>query len=356
MLSVRQVLMRKIIGLVLASILICFGRGAEVATSAELKYYGKSSDAPIPLIWDDDGSPDGVIALLYFLRHPGVDVKAITVSCGLAHPDVFAQNLRRMLSRLGITDIPVAAGRSVPLSGNNAFPEAWRKNSDAFWQIPLPELEAKPGPASAARLIADVVRRSSAPVIVFVSGPHTNLAEALRLDPGIASKIRTVDSMGGALRVPGNVRSEAENELTPLSEWNIWIDPRAARAVFESGIPIHLTPLNAAQSVVWKKSDAERWKSSNSPGSQLAVNLLEWMLQTMSPGGVYVWDLVAGVIATTPALCELQPSHVRVITKPGDQQGRTIIDRTATPNANVCILPDEDAMRKHVSLVFAPLQ
>ena len=346
--------MRKITGLAIAFILICFVKGAEVATSAELNSYGKSSDAPIPLIWDDDGSPDGVIALLYFLRHPGVDVKAITVSCGLAHPDVFAQNLKRMLSRLGITDIPVAAGRSMPLSGNNAFPEAWRKNSDAFWQIPLPELGAKPGPASAARLIADVVRRSADPVIIFVSGPHTNLAEALRLEPGIASNIRTVESMGGALQVPGNVRSEAVNELTPVSEWNIWIDPRAASAVFESGIPINLTPLDASQSVVWKRSDAERWKTSNSPGSELAANLLEWMLQTMSPGGVYVWDLVAGVNATTPALCEQQPSPVRVITKSGDQQGRTIIDRTAPPNTNVCIMPDEDAMRKHVSLVFAP--
>ena len=326
--------------------------GAEVATSAELKSYGKSSDAPIPLIWDDDGSPDGVIALLYFLQHPGVDVKAITVSCGLAHPDIFAQNLQRMLSQLGKADIPVAAGRSMPLAGNNAFPEAWRSNTDDFWQIQLPELETKRVPASAARLIVDVVNRSPVPVTIFVSGTHTNLVEALRLDSGIAAKIRTIEVMGGALRVPGNVRSEAVNQHEPVSEWNIWIDPQAAKEVFESGIPINLTPLDATQDVIWKKSDADHWKRMKTPGGLLAANLLEWMLQRMSPDGVYVWDLVAAVIATIPALCEQQPLNVRVVTKSGDQQGRTLVDNTALPNAKVCILPDEDAMRKHVSAVF----
>lgn len=75
------------------------------------------SSQPTHLIWDADGSPDSVIALLYFLQHPGISVEAVTVSCGQAYPDICAANLVKMLPRLGITGIPVAAGRSTPLEG-----------------------------------------------------------------------------------------------------------------------------------------------------------------------------------------------------------------------------------------------
>ena len=312
----------------------------------------KSIDSPIQLLWDDDGSPDGVIALLYFLQHPGVDVKAITVSCGLAHPRKFVKNLARMLSLLGKTDIPVAAGRSTPLKGNNTFPESWRKNSDDFWQIQLPEVEAEQIPAPAARLIVDVVNRSSGPVTIFVSGNHTNLAEALRLDPRIAAKIRVVEGMGGALQVPGNVRSQTLNKYKPVAEWNIWIDPLAANEIFESGIPVNLTPLDATQKVTWRKSDAENWKGTNSPEGVLAAQLLQWMLRSMSPNGVYVWDLVAAVNAVAPDLCEHQQFHLKIITESGNQEGRTIIDWAAPPNTTVCISPNENSIKRHTAMIF----
>jgi hypothetical protein len=57
-----------------------------------------SGQAPIPLIVDDDGSPDGTIALLFFLRHPAFDVRAVTVSCGEAHPKVFARQVLQLLA------------------------------------------------------------------------------------------------------------------------------------------------------------------------------------------------------------------------------------------------------------------
>lgn len=43
-----------------------------------------SEEGPIPLIVDDDGSPDGMLALLFFLRNPLFDVKAVTISSGEA--------------------------------------------------------------------------------------------------------------------------------------------------------------------------------------------------------------------------------------------------------------------------------
>jgi inosine-uridine nucleoside N-ribohydrolase len=54
----------------------------------------------VHVIWDSDGSLDGVIGLLYFLQHPNVSVEALTISCGEAYPDIYAAYLPRMLARL----------------------------------------------------------------------------------------------------------------------------------------------------------------------------------------------------------------------------------------------------------------
>ena len=77
-----------------------------------------SGEAPIPVIVDDDGSPDGMVALLYFLRNPLFEVKAVTISCGEAHPELFAPRISRLLAGLGRADIPVGVGRAMP--GNNS--------------------------------------------------------------------------------------------------------------------------------------------------------------------------------------------------------------------------------------------
>jgi purine nucleosidase/pyrimidine-specific ribonucleoside hydrolase len=201
-----------------------------------------------PTDLDDDGSLT-VLALLFFLQHPNYDVRAVTISAGEAHPGLFTPLTRRFLAALGRPDIPVGAGREAPLMGDNAFPEPWRQSSDAFWGISLPESQAvsddQPSGASlAAQLIIDTISSSSQPVALFISGTHTNLAEALRLDPTIKQRILAVYVMGGSVYQPGNIKSAWPEINNESAEWNIWVDPLAASEVFNSGIPIHLMPLD----------------------------------------------------------------------------------------------------------------
>ena len=92
----------------------------------------QDSNNPIPLIFDDDGSQDGMTALAFMLENPKFDVKAITIAEGIARPEIFVNNLAKMLTRLGDTDIPVGVGRSTPLEGNNTFPDFIRDGSDTF--------------------------------------------------------------------------------------------------------------------------------------------------------------------------------------------------------------------------------
>ena len=309
-----------------------------------------AAEPQTPVIWDDDGSPDGVIALLYLLKDPRFRVEAITVSCGEAHPELFARNLTRMLARLGRTGIPVAAGRATPLEGDNAFPEAWRAATDDFWGVALPTAEQGDESISAAQLIIDTVRASSEPITILLTGNHTNLAEALRQDPSIAENIAVVEIMGGALDVPGNIASDYPDIPNEVAEWNIWVDPVAAADVFASSIPLRLVPLDATNHVVWTEADAAAWEKS--PEGEMAAEILRWMLRSWFPEGVYAWDVVAAADMTGAEFCQHSDLTIRVATQPGDEQGQTIVEPGEPPNASVCLTPDAPAVKEVVREAF----
>ncbi len=299
---------------------------------------------PVPIIVDDDGSPDGVIALLYILRNPHFIIRAVTISYGEAHPDVFAPQIARVLAGLGRSDIPVGVGRGEPLQGNNAFPDAWRESSDQFWSLDLPEGENPQKPVPAASLMVETITRSDQPVVLLVTGAQTNLAEALRLQPQIAEKIRDVYVMGGSISVPGNIESDWSSIHNRVAEWNIWVDPLAAQEVFASGLPIHLVPLDATRQVVWGEEDIAGWTSSDSLEAGLAGPLSRRLLSMSPQGRAYIWDLVAAVQADNPSVCPEVPISLQVNATPGAEQGRTV-KTDGEPNASVCLNPDPDQVK-----------
>lgn len=307
---------------------------------------------PSPVILDDDGSPDGVIALSYMLQNPKFDVKAITVVQGEAHPDLFARNLMRALNRMNVTGIPVAAGRNFPLVGNNAFPALWRTNSDNFWGLSLPSAVESVQPISAVQLIIKTVKESSQPVIILVTGPLTNIAEALRTDPTIASNIASINIMGGAVYVPGNLTESPRPIVNSVAEWNIWVDPVAAQEVFLSGLPIYLTPLDATNQVKMTTVDSAAWRAAGTSESILASDILDLFLKVSSPTGVSNWDTVAAINLSEASFCPKTPLPLNVITTPGVQQGRTVVSPGKATNVNVCLDPNVGTIPKGFSGIF----
>jgi pyrimidine-specific ribonucleoside hydrolase len=310
-----------------------------------------SAEGQIPVIMDDDGSPDGVMALLYFLRHPDYDVRAVTISEGEAHPELFARHIARLLSAFGYNDIPVGYGRETPLQGENAFPEPWRQASDAFWDVDLPPVSDITSLQSAPELLVETLLASAQPVLVFVSGTHTNLAEALRLEPAIAEHIRAVYMMGGSVEVPGNIESDWPEIHNRVAEWNIWVDPLAASEVFASGLPLHLVSLDATNQVTWGAADARTWKAYDNPESNLAGDLVNTLLKSWSTENLYIWDLVAAVSSTDPRLCSEVQLALEVVTSPGDEQGRIVMG-DGPANAWVCLDPDARQIKARVDAVF----
>lgn len=310
-----------------------------------------SPDGPVPLILDDDGSPDGTAALMFLLRNPYYDIRAVTISYGEAHPEHFAQHIAEILAAFGQRDIPVGFGIDAPLEGSNSFPEPWRDGSDKFWNISTPEASNPTTPVPAPELIVSTVLASDQPVTIIVSGAHTNLAQALRLDPSIVENIREVFIMGGSVNIPGNIHSDWPEFQNTTAEWNIWVDPLAASEVFNSGLLLHLMPLDATSQVTWSKADISRWEENSSPESALAADLVRMMLNVYGVDRVYVWDMVTAAQATLTTLCPEISMGMEVVTKPGPDQGRTRqVDQI--PNVSVCLEPDSIKVKSLVQALF----
>lgn len=309
--------------------------------------------AKLALIFSDDGSPDGTTALMYLLSDPAASVRAVTISHGEAHPQVYIQHMGRVLDDFGLAGIPLGAGADTALQPGEDFPEWLRQSSDNFWGLPVPNQSSTYETRDAAELIVSLLNQSSAPLAVFVSGPCTDLARALRLDPGIREHISLVAIMGGAVRVPGNLTDFSANPNNITAEWNIYSDPLAAAEVFSSGVPILLVPLDATNQVSATRDDTRRWRAGGRP-ARLAADMYDRLLRS-DTALMPLWDVITAAIMLHPELCRLTPLHLEVVVSPGDDYGQTL-ETEGDPNIQVCLDPDVSAIKQNLIQVFAGSQ
>jgi purine nucleosidase/pyrimidine-specific ribonucleoside hydrolase len=304
------------------------------------------------VLFDDDGSPDGTAALFYLLSDPRVSVASISISFGEAYPAVYIQHLARKLDELDIEGIPLGAGQSAPLAGDNEFPEALRQGANNFWGLPIPNRDRFYPAVEAGALMASVVRQAPGPVTLFVSGPCTNLAMALRLDQGIRDNIDTVFIMGGAVYVPGNIDDLLPNSDNVVAEWNIYADPQAAQEVLQSGLDVYLVPLDATNQVAVTMEDVRAWRSGGST-ADFAADIYEMLLTSWGVPRAAIWDLMTAALMVDPKLCPFQPLHLQVVTEGGATSGQTVALPDREANAYVCLEPDPDSIRRALAEVFS---
>ncbi len=321
---------------------------------------------PTPLIIDDDGSQDGMTAVAYMLANPEFDVQAITVSQGIARPEIFDDNVLRMLDRLGDLDIPVGVGRSTPLEGDNEFPDFIRDPSDTFWSpfISLPEETPDLATEDAVDLIIETVKNSPEPVAILATGPLTNIAEALRRDPTIVDNIEVVQIMGGAVFTEGNlpVLPDPPFSTNTAAEFNIWIDPVAAQEVFdagENGLKIQITSLDATNQIEFDREDYQAWLDTGTPESIIAAEFLDYALEVIQSDNDPnpVWDLVAAINLSEPDFSPETPLHIDIDTEsaPGDTQGATVPVSDLPPNVLVSLDPSFDNLDFDADELFSSL-
>jgi inosine-uridine nucleoside N-ribohydrolase len=247
------------------------------------------------VVIDTDVGADDIMAILYLLSRPDIRVKAITVSgTGLAHCEGGIRTVLGLLEVAGRPAIPVACGRETPLGGSNAFPEEWRATADEGYGLDLPE-PSSPPEDDAVALLTRSIRGSHERVTLVTLGPLTNVAEAFTIEPGLASEIATIVSMGGALLAGGNV------EANPEAEWNFYADPRAVAVVLRSGAPVTLVPLDATNAVPVTTYFVDALAGHHvTPEADTVLALLEGNPQ-MVGSGTYFWDPLAATVAAGAA-------------------------------------------------------
>jgi purine nucleosidase len=179
----------------------------------------------IPIILDVDTGIDDSLALLYACASPEVELVAATCVGGNIDARQVAENTRAVLELGGRADVEVALGRETPLERPlRVAPETHGPHGLGYAELPPPSRPLST--RHAVDVIVDEARRRPREITLVAVGPLTNVALAVRREPALPTLLRRLVIMGGAYRSPGNT--------APTTEWNISVDPEAAKVVFDA--------------------------------------------------------------------------------------------------------------------------
>jgi inosine-uridine nucleoside N-ribohydrolase len=297
--------------------------------------------AGLPLVIDTDLAADDLVALSYVTSLPEVDLLAVTVSgTGEVRCPRGADVARGLLARMGRDEVRVACGSSTPVAGSRTFPEPWRDSADNAYGLLLEVVTPPADQPTAAELLADAITSSPQPVVLLTLGPLTNVAEAIANDPGLLTNVARIVVMGGAVDVPGNVQPDGAAE--PLAvEWNLYVDPAAAAAVIGSGTPVTLVGLDATNHVPVTEDLIDRLAANDTTDATRRVLQL---FEVHPPP--YLWDPLAAIAATDPALVPTHAAEITVVSE-GDDAGRTVAS-TGGSRIDVAGAPDAGAVIDHL--------
>ena len=177
-----------------------------------------------------------------------------------------------------------------------------------------------------ADLILEMADRLREELVVVALGPLTNLALALQRDRRALARVGRIVVMGGAVAVPGNV--------TPAAEFNFYVDPEAAAAVFEAGLPIDLVPLDVTRQVVLPQAELARRLAAcpSSLGRFVADFTLHGFAVGRRESGITLHDPLAMGVALDPSLVGFEALHVEIECEGRVTRGLSLADRRDLPS------------------------
>ncbi|MEU3984819.1 nucleoside hydrolase [Streptomyces sp. NPDC026672] len=281
--------------------------------------------ARIPVIIDCDTGVDDALALLFAVRHPGIDLRAVTCVAGNTDVDGVVRNTLTVLETAGAGDVPVARGAERPLiepvrSARHVH------GADGMGDLGLPAPTRTPVDLDAVSLLRREILASPRPVTLVPTAPLTNIALLLRTHPEVTRNIERIVFMGGAV---------AGGNATPVAEFNVWHDPEAAAVLLTAGVPITMYGLDVFTRVVVPGARVRRLRASEEPGARLAGDLLAHRPASPYDDGADpaggLGDAGAVCAVADPAGLTTLPLPVEVSLAPGPTRGQTVVDRRPRP-------------------------
>lgn len=221
--------------------------------------------SPRKILLDADPGHDDAVALLLAHANPRVDLLAVTTIGGNQTLEKVTRNALGVLTLLGATDIPVAAGCTRPLV-RPVRVAADIHGESGLDGVDLPAPGITLDPRHAVDLIIDTVMAHAPGEVTLVpTGPLTNIALAARKEPAIVERVREVVLMGGGVH---------EGNATAVAEFNILCDPEAAAIVFDAGWEVVMVGLDVTHQALATPEVAARVDELDSPVSRFVGQLI----------------------------------------------------------------------------------
>lgn len=262
-----------------------------------------------PALIDTDPGVDDALALLLAWSSPEWAVDAITTVAGNVPLEATTVNVHRLLALRRPRPTPaVAPGAAAPLV--RALRTATHYHGeDGLGDLPdWPAVHPAAPSAHAAEVMVAAADRHGPALTLVALGPLTNLALAARTAASTMRRTGRLVVMGGAVDVPGNV--------TPDAEFNIHVDPDAAREVVAAGLAPDFVPLDATRQAVLSRPalEAALARGPRALAARIAAFTAQalWMDERRGRGGLLLHDPLAVAAALDPTLVQWEPIHMVV--------------------------------------------
>lgn len=277
--------------------------------------------------FNHDGGVDDLISLFLLIHMEDIDLIGVSAIGADSYIEPATSASQKIVNRFSKTPIHIAASKE---RGKNPFPKGWRMH--AFFMDALPILnEQVPQQSqlladSAYEDIIEKVNMSKEKVTLLFTGPLTDLAKAITVDPKIVHNIERLVWMGGTFLEKGNVE-EPEHDGT--AEWNAFWDPEAVKTVFDTEMKIDMVALESTNQVPMTWDIRQMWANER---HYTGVDFLGVSYAAVPPlthfqtnSTYFLWDVLTTAYVGKPNLVKQYDVKASVYTE-GPSQGRTYID------------------------------
>lgn len=273
------------------------------------------------IIDTDPGTDDAVAILLALANFNDNEILGITTVSGNVPVERGTHNALRILSLAGRNSIEVYEGCSQPLERELVTAE-WVHGNDGLAGLDFPEPDKEKSDTHAVDFIGSAIMESKEKVTIGVLGPMTNIAKSLIEYPDIVKNIEKIVFMGGSA-IGGNT--------TPVAEFNIFVDPQAAKIVLDSGVPLAMMGLGVTQQALASEERMERLKELDTKTALLFNGLMTSLnhiplVKEKFPNGTPVHDAFVTAYLINPDLIEGIKVNVDVETSSELTMGQTVVD------------------------------
>ncbi|MEG0134673.1 MAG: nucleoside hydrolase [Cetobacterium sp.] len=296
-----------------------------------------------PIIFDCDPGHDDAIALIMALSSDKLDIKAITTTAGNQTQEKILRNTINILGFLNKNDSGIMIGKGLdkPLIKDLIIADNVHGESGLDGPV-LPENKTHNFIInSSLNVMKNILENSKEKITIVATGPLTNVAVFLTVYPELKNKIEKISLMGGAC-FGGNITSN--------SEFNIFVDPEAAKIVFDSGVPIVMSGLDVTLKAQVYEKEIIEFKNYGRVGTFVS-ELLEFFHKTTTPHflakedeeeGAHLHDPCAVAYLLDESIFTGKQLYVTVDKNDGYSNGQTVVDYGSNidKNKNAYVLFD----------------